>query len=196
MHRYPGTDTDMVGVDNQGGIFLLVEHLRELGHEKIGFLGRCGEIYWATARFGSYVSALNASGLEYDPAWVVDADAASLTDQRLGWESYLEKVESLIQQGVRAWICAAEPVGARLHDWLVARGYSIPRDVSITGFHRPDKVSPGHPPLTSVVASYEAIGAAALKRLLYRIQNPSESTRTILFPCDIFPGATATIPPR
>jgi DNA-binding LacI/PurR family transcriptional regulator len=193
-------DIDTVGIDNFGGIMMLTRHLYELGHRKIGFVGRCAEIQWSSTRFGAYVSALTALGLEYRPERVIEIDADQLTHSQLGGDQYCEQVGRQIEQGVRAWICVAEPVGWRLHAWLNARGIRVPQEVSLTGFHRPDSNSAAdlasnfEASLTSVTASYEAIGAAALQRLLYRIQNPSEATRTILFPCELHSGRSVASP--
>ena len=89
---------------------------------------------------------------------------------------------------VSAIACVNETAGWRLHRWLTGKGLRVPGDVSITGFHRPVLRDPAQPDLTSVVASYEGIGAAALRRLLYRVQNPAEASRTILFPCSLCHG--------
>lgn len=196
MHKYPGTDLDLVGVDNEGGISELLHALYEKGHRKIGFLGRCGQLHWANARLGGYVAGLTEVGLEYNPDWVVDVDFDALANVNGEWSPYLEKVENLVRKkGVTAWMCAAEPGGIQLHKYLVARGLRVPEDVSITGFHRHPEVLEDAPDLTSVGVSYEAIGAAALKRLLFRIQNPVETCRSILFPCELHRGNTIAPPP-
>lgn len=196
MHKYPGTDLDLVGIDNEGGMSQLLHTLYARGHRKIGFLGRCGQLHWANARLGGYVSALTELGLEYDPGLVVDADFDALSSPSGDWTPYLARAEALTRKkGVTAWMCAAEPGGLQLHDYLIARGLRVPQDVSITGFHRHPEVLDGTADLTSVGVSYEAIGAAALKRLLFRIQNPVETCRTILFPCELHPGKTIAAPP-
>jgi len=196
MHKYPGTDLDLVGVDNEGGIGQLLHELFAAGHRKIGFLGRCGRLHWANARLGGYVAALTELGLEYDPSLVVDVDFDALASPQGDWTPYLAKAEALTRKkNVTAWMCAAEPGGMQLHDYLVARGLQVPKDVSITGFHRHPEVLEGTVDLTSVGVSCEAIGAAALKRLLFRIQNPVETCRTILFPCELHPGKTIAPPP-
>ena len=95
-HKYPGVDTDMLGIDNQDGIDALVRHLHGLGHRRIGFLGRSGELHWAAARFGAYVAALTSVGLTYRPEWVVDADFERLTDpNRAGTSSAKPWADSL-----------------------------------------------------------------------------------------------------
>src|SRR5205823_1650506 len=108
----------------------------------------------------------------------------------------ISSVAKLVDQGVRAWICVTETAGWELHAGLEARDFRIPEDVSVVGFHRPEGPTQWGPDLMSVSASYEAMGAAALKRLLYRIQNPAESTRTILVLPELYLGTTAAPPPH
>ena len=190
MHKYPGTDVDMVGIDNEGGMEVLIRTLYEKGHRRIAFLGRCSKLHWATARFSGYVAALSSFELEYRPDWVVDVDFDTISKKEAVWDEHEAKVERLTSEGITAWVCATEPAGWKVHEWLSRRGLRVPEDVSITGFHRPTQPEAGSLDLTSVGASYEAIGGAALKRLQFRIQNPSESSRTVLFPCEFHAGTT------
>ena len=194
-HTYLGVDIDVLGIDNYGGVQLLMARLFALGHRRIGFFGRCGDLYWSSVRFGAYVTALTRLGLTYRPEWVVDASLENLTSLEGNWEKDCMEAKRIVDGGVTAWVCASEPAGWELMTFLRAQGTRVPEDVSIVGFHAPDHHRAEKPLLTSVKASYEAIGAAALKRLMYRIQNPVESTRAILFPCDLQLGqSTAPAP--
>ena len=195
-HKYPGVDIDVLGIDNMSGIELLMNRLYDFGHRKIGFFGRCGALYWSTVRFGAYVTTLTNLGLSYKPGWVVDVGLGPLTNLDSDWSASCAKARALAEDGVTAWVCASEPAGWELMTCLQAGGIRVPEDVSVVGFHAPDQPLSGKPLLTSVKASYEAIGAAALRRILYRVQNPLETTRTILFPCELQVGnSTAPISP-
>jgi LacI family transcriptional regulator len=190
MHRYSDTEVDMVGIDNEGGMELLVRALYNKGHRRIALLGRCAKLHWSLARFSGYVAALTSIGLEYNPGWVVDVDFDTIAEKNAEWGGLDATIEDIMAQGVTAWICATEPAGWMLHDWFTRRGIRVPEDVSITGYHHPSQLEPSRPDLTSIGSSYEAIGAAALKRLHFRLQNPAESSRTILFPCEFHAGST------
>jgi LacI family transcriptional regulator len=196
MHKYPGVDIDVVGLDNQGGMDSLVRHLYAQGHRKIGFFGRNGQLHYASARFGGYVAVLNALGIDYRPDWAVDVDLDSLADSLHSLDAYFPKVEQLIRSGVTAFVCVSESAGWHLYTWLTTHGFRVPEDLSITGFHRPDITDKNMPDLTSVGASYEAIGSAALKRLLFRVQNPAETSRMILFPAELHHGQTVAAPQK
>ena len=190
MHKYPGTGIDMIGIDNEEGMALLVEQLYNQGHRKIGFFGRCKQLHWANVRFGGYVAALTAHGLKFNAKHVIDTSFEDAINFESDWSQYTPQAEKLTKQGVTAWICVSEPAGWNLNQYLTKQGLRVPQDVSITGFHRPTPPEPNQPDMTSVSASHEAIGAAAMRRLLHRIQNPAETSRAILFPCEPYQGQT------
>lgn len=195
MHRYPGTELDVIGIDNESGMNLLMHELYALGHRRIGFVGQCGSVHWANARLGGYLGALTELGMEYNPHWVISADFDTLTDENADWAAQAAEVERLTRdENVTAWMSVCEAGGLKLYEHLSARGLRIPQDLSITGFHRPAQIREDKPSLTSVGASFEGIGAAALKRLLFRVQNPLETYRTILFPCELYHGTSIAAP--
>ena len=195
MYRYPKANIDMIGIENKEGMEVLVDALCDQGHRQIAFIGRCPAFHWSTSRFGGYVTALASHDLEYNSNWVVDVDPETLSRRYADWTHYNQKIAQLVSQRVTALACATEAAGWAAHRWLVHQGIRVPEEVSVTGFHRPARPEPSLPNLTSVNTSYEAMGAAALKRLHLRIQDPSESSRSILFPCVFYPGATIG-PPR
>ncbi len=191
MHNYPGAHIDMVGIDNHGGVELLIRNLYNLGHRRIGYIGRCGSIDWSNVRYGAYASTMSALGLKHRETDIIDVTYDDLVIMESDWTQYAEQAAKLTAKGVTAWVCATEPAGWKIHNGLEQAGFSIPGDVSVTGFHRPNQREPGRPDLTSISASYEAIGAAAIRRIQYRVQNNAEPPRTILFACEDYPGATA-----
>ncbi|PTX97339.1 hypothetical protein DB346_20250 [Verrucomicrobia bacterium LW23] len=191
MHKYTGANVDMVGLDNEGGMEMLLRRLHAAGHRRIGFLGRCSRLHWSTARFGGYVAGLASLGIEYDPALVVDVEFDAISSIEGDWKPYEDTVMRITERhGVTAWMSATEPGGWALYEWFTAMGLKVPGDMSVTGFHRPTNRETARHDLTSVSASYEAMGSAALKRLQFRINNPAETSRSILFPCEYFPGSS------
>ena len=154
----------MIGVDNFAGAERLVEHLNGLGHRRIGFFGCCPELQWSLQRFGGYAASLTKFGLELNPSWVITTESASpMTDINVEMDELLAQAEHLTRKDqVTAWIGASETAGQKLYSWLITHGVRVPEDVSITGFHRDESNPSKLPPLTSVISSYQAIGAAAL----------------------------------
>jgi LacI family transcriptional regulator len=68
IDRPPGQiDADSILLDNAGGVRAAVEHLLDLGHERIGFVGDLPSIFTASERLRGYRTALAARGLPDEP---------------------------------------------------------------------------------------------------------------------------------
>ncbi len=189
--HYPDTPVDVVGIDHLSGTFPLVKHLKELGHERIGFFGLRPELSWARSRFGAYAEALVAYGLPVNFDDVVQAqDDKSVVRFPYIDEAALEKVIQKMGRGVKAWMCANDVIANSLCAGLLQRGIKIPQDVSITGFHRRSYPLAHLPELTTTEVRDDLLGEAALRRMAHRLDHPKESPRLILMPCQFYPGET------
>jgi LacI family transcriptional regulator len=191
IHTYPGLNIDVVGVEEREGMQQLMQHLTASGHDKIGFFGYCTEMSWSRSRHAAYVENLGLMDKPYRPEYVfpVTLDQASYED---AFDLPTDQIESLIAQGVTAWVSASETLGYALTRCLLDKGYKIPQDVNVTGFHAQATPSYGLPKLTSTALASEEIGRAALRRIVNQIANPRESHRTILLPSKIVIGATTS----
>jgi LacI family transcriptional regulator len=98
------------------------------------------------------------------------------------------------EEGVTAWVCAADHQAYQLMLDLNARGIRVPEDCSITGFDGIEP-PPSLKPVTSQRVPNETIGSAALARLLNRIQHPKSHQRKILVETQFVEGATIAKPP-
>ncbi len=193
--HYPDLPIDVIGIDHVGGIFSLVKHLREAGYERIGFAGLMPEHSWMRSRFAAYAEAMLAFGLPFNFEDVVPSSnpLAMLTAQSRDKKAF-EKVIEKIEKGVRAWVCASDVIANSLCAELIQRGYRIPQDVAITGFHRRQFPSESLPQLTTTEMRDDLVGAAALRRLAYRLDHREDTPRLILLPCKFFQGETTPHP--
>lgn len=196
IHTYPGIAMDVVDMNHVLGITQLMDHLHGLGHRRIGFIGRNAELAWAKARFGGYSQTLYGLNLPYDPEHVVDIPTLLLEDPSLidQWAPIWDRVAAAVQDGVTAWMASSDWAGYALCHGLMARGFRVPEDVSITGFDTDDPQMPGCPRLTSVNVPKQEMGAEALRRLLRRGDEPQQPQHTSLFECALFPGQTTAAP--
>jgi LacI family transcriptional regulator len=189
----PGIDT--IDTDDTVGILALVKRLAKAGHTKIGFLTweYTVEGHWATHRFGGYVEALFSLGLQFRPEWTVNVHKAG---PHIKWENITEHVLGIIKnQGVTAWVCAADHQAYRLMEELRTRGVKVPEDCSVTGF---DGLEPPQSfrRLASIRVPHEDIGASAVARLLSRIVHPKAPRRKILVEGLLVEGDTIAPPPH
>jgi DNA-binding LacI/PurR family transcriptional regulator len=138
------------------GVTPPVEHLAELGHERIGFLGGRAEYEHVREREACWRAALSGVGLPVGPVVHVgdEPGAAAL---------------ALLAEDPTAVVCASDVLALAV--LLAARslGLSVPGDVSVTGFDDSPLAALASPALTSVRVDYAEFGAAAASALLAAI---------------------------
>jgi DNA-binding LacI/PurR family transcriptional regulator len=189
--HYPELPIDVIGIDHLSGMFPLVKHLQKTGHERIGFFGLRADISWVRSRFAAYAEALVTYGLPIDFDNVVSIrDPQTIVTFPLLDQAAFEEVLRKIDGGVRAWVCANDVTGNSLCAALLKRGIRIPEDVSVTGFHRRQYPWAHLPQLTTTEVKDDLIGEAALRRMAYRLDHPTEVHRLILMPCKFSQGET------
>jgi DNA-binding LacI/PurR family transcriptional regulator len=191
------SQVDVVGMDNIVIMFQIVDRLCQLGHQRIGFVGRCQAMAWASERFAGYVNALDRLGIPYRPEWVIDIDETPMLNEGHEdyWRQRLDRVESLRNdEGVEAWVCSSDWPAFQLYRGMVDRGYDLPKDLSITGFDDTEPVHLGCPPVTSVRVPREVIGEAALRRLLHLVEQPQSQPCQSNFPCELRLNGTIDSP--
>ncbi|MBC8011616.1 MAG: LacI family DNA-binding transcriptional regulator [Burkholderiales bacterium] len=196
VHDFPGTSADLIGVDDRAGVAELVAHFMEAGHRRIGFFGLCPGVSWSGSRFAAYVEALFRHGLEFDAKDVVRLDeAAALSPSEFGADDWAKKIDERRRAGVDAWLCASAITGRSLCRHFIETGTEMPRDVALASCHGGSaRTSVGLPPITTTDVVDEELGAAAVRRLMTRIENPRESRRSILVPCRLSVGTTTRAP--
>ena len=191
IHQYPGTLIDHVGIDDRSGIALLVEHLHASGLKRIGFFGYCREMSWARSRLAAFMEAQMSLDLAYHPkdtiAVTLEEAAAPVYFPEGDWTTAIRKQ---MKEGVDAWVCASSGTAQSLCRYFTSQGIRMPEDVSVTGYHASMNMLQGLPVISSTLISDEELGAAALRRLLHRLQHPDESQRSILLPSKFLQGET------
>jgi LacI family transcriptional regulator len=191
VHHYPETNIDHIGIDDRTGLSSLMSHLRDGGHTRIGFFGLCREMSWACSRFSAYVENLIRMGLPYEPQNVIEISLAeAMAPSVFECGDWTKSVISRVKAGVDAWVCSSAATAYTLCRCFRDRGFRIPDDVAVTGYHNNQSIPADLPLLTATVVADEELGAAALRRLLHRFSHPDESQRSILLPARFIGGET------
>ena len=171
-NRESNVDVDCVGQNDSDAVEGLVAHLNALGHRRIGFLRETEDAWPANARQAGYFSAMTRRGLQHDLHILVRPGPAAQTQ---AWDRCHRRVAQSISRGVRAWICYHDGIAYDLMQWLLAAKFRVPQDVSVCAFDNLEPPGKKLPKLTSIDWPFEDIGAAAVRRLLRRLQEPSAS---------------------
>ena len=194
LEDYEELSIDSIDTNHHTGIVRMVDRLFALGHRRIGFVTWCYPLggHWRIERFSAFVYGIFANGLEFRQNWVFNVHKAT---PELDAGQIADKVgRTTREDGVTAWVCAADHQAYQLMIDLQLRGINVPSDCSVTGFDGIEP-PPGLKPVASLRVPNEAIGAAALIRLINRLEHPSSPKRKILVETEFFEGATLARPP-
>ena len=191
VHHYPGAPIDLIGIDERTGMRTLISHLQAAGRRRIGFFGLCPKVSWSSSRYAGYVEAMVSLDLPFDSSLTLRlTPEEALNSGMFSAGAWAADVLELTRSGVDAWVCPSELIGYSLVSFLMENGVSIPETVAVTGFHATIDAPAGLPQLTSITVPDEELGAAAGRRLVYRLSHRDETTRAILIPGKFVQGKT------
>ncbi len=154
-----------VTVDDRKGAWLAVEHLLQLGHRSIGYLGTENRPRSNRHRLEGYQQALAAAGISCRDAWAViasDTDTSYEEDVTVG-QALLPR---LLDAGVTAVFCYNDmlAIGALLA--CRKRGIFVPEELSVIGFDDIQMADYVTPRLTTIQQPKVRLGQLAMEMLL------------------------------
>jgi len=156
--------------DEAAGIRLAVEHLRALGHKRIGHVAGPQDLSTGDTRRRAFRQAAG----ERAPITV----AGSYTEH-----SGATAAGELLREGPTAVIAANDLLALGVLDALAAAGLRCPDDVSVVGFN--DMPMMSRLGITTVRIPHHDLGAQAARTLLARIEDPALRPGRLLLPCEL-----------
>ncbi|GGT24133.1 LacI family transcriptional regulator [Streptomyces kurssanovii] len=181
-----GLSTDCVVSSNRTGVHEGVSHLVAQGHRRIGFIGDLpAKLYTRRERLAGYTSALEEAGLPYDRTLVTGAHgqetAAAATTRLLGLAdppTALFAGNNIVAMGVVAQLTRAGR-----------------KDVALVAFDDLPLAEVLEPALTVVAQDPAAIGEAAARTALARLDGDRSRARTVTVPTRLVVRGSSR-PPR
>jgi DNA-binding LacI/PurR family transcriptional regulator len=172
--RFDANETDAVVVDNRAAARDTTSRLLAAGHERIALL--IDETEWTTGeeRQRGYLDALAARKIRVDESLIVQA----------GWdaEEAMAAAQRILSRPDRPTAVFAANNVLTEGTWRAAQalGLGIPSDVSIVGFDDAPWMTMVQPGVSTRLQDAGALGAAAMRALLDRIETPDAPVRTIV----------------
>jgi DNA-binding LacI/PurR family transcriptional regulator len=184
--RVRGDVLDVIVNDEDHGAQLVLEHLIELGHERIVHVDG-GKGAGAAARRSAYGNAMRRSGLEAHAA-VLPGDFTE--------EAGVRAAERLLAAGrlPTAVFAGNDLAAAGLLDRLEVAGLDVPGDVSIVGYDNTFLAALHHMSLTTVNQPRPEIGRLALDLLLERLDGRREPEVRMIRPSLVVRRTTGPAP--
>jgi DNA-binding LacI/PurR family transcriptional regulator len=158
---------DSVITDNISGAMKVVDHLIELGHKKIGFIGGPLSHVSLNERYIGYKEALKSNGINKDKKFITFCEPQfEVSDAYEEMKKLLEKLDEL----PTAFFAANDLIAIGAIKALKEANYLVPDDISIVGFDDIEMSKHVTPTLSTVKVSKEDMGIKGAKRILELIE--------------------------
>lgn len=194
VHRY-GSLVETVGPDDFEAMRMLLGHLAGEGHERVGYVAKVRELSWSLCRYAALVHATCEQGMELCADDVLEAEVESYYAQSFAnWDVIAATViERAELYGTRAWITLSDHAAAILIERLRAVGLRVPEDIVVTGYHGSEERNASKQrEISTVYFPSRAMGAAAINRLIHRINTREPAQLSTYFTPSLLVGASTT----
>ncbi len=154
--RTPGIIS--VRSDTAQGARLATEHLLQLGHKRIAFIGGPAASHSSAQRRNGYLAALQDAGLRPDHRLLIPGAGEAGDGRRaLPW---------LLDLGATGVVCYNDLTALGLLAASSSSGIAVPGHLSVVGIDNVPMGSLSYPPLTTADQRVEELGRAAMKAAL------------------------------
>jgi LacI family transcriptional regulator len=179
VDRIVDADVDQVGVENEPGACVLVEHLLSLGHQRIGMITGLPGLSTTVEREIGYRRAHQRRRVEVDPSLLVCGES-SVDGGRRAVYRLLDRPDP-----PTALFSANNAMTVGALTALENRGVAVPADMAVVAFDDFEFSPLVRPRLTTAAQPCHAMGARAVQLLLRRLADPSLPFQTVRIPASI-----------
>lgn len=166
FNREPNNeDIHFISVNNEKGMSLAVQHLKELGHEKIALLSYPPQYTTLHKRYLGYMAAMKNFGLEIDESLVYCGEYTH--------ENTFEFVSEVLARADKptSFITTTDQQAISVMDSVSRLGFKIPEQISVVGFGDIDIASHPYISLTTISSQKKLMAELALEKLINLIES-------------------------
>lgn len=190
--RFPGLCHSVVGNEPQA-LGDLVRHLRELGHQRIGWLGGNANLGRHDARLSALQGALKAAGLGLDPSYCVALEQADRAEGLEAAQAMLGRVRR--KDFPTAFVCYNTLMALGAVRAFEREGLKVPSDISVASADGSPAAVVETPRVTAAGSSPAKLGEAAAK-LVVEMDGSDESFTELTLSAQLLVGDTTGPAPR
>lgn len=180
-----------VAIDDYHGAKDAVNHLLQLGHRSIGYIGVGNRPYSNQRRLQAYQDSLAVVGVVPPENWV----AIASTEHRLHEDDVgvgQSLLPMLLNAGVTAVFCYNDMVAVGVLMGCRRLGVNVPEQLSVIGFDDSPIAQYVMPPLTTIQQPKLELGQTAMSMLL-DVLNGKSVQNSVLFPTLVVRSSTANL---
>ncbi|MGM7698081.1 LacI family DNA-binding transcriptional regulator [Microbacterium sp. A84] len=170
-----------VSVDNVAGGRLAVQHLLDLGHKRIAFIGGAPNLRQFTQRALGARAAMRDAGLDPNE-YLIEVSVSGL-----GIRDGQSAVDLLLENGMpEAIFCGNDMLAFGAYRGLVDAGYRVPDDIALVGYDDIDFAKDWVVPLTSIRQPIDELGHLAAQLLIEHSANDEHHVhRQVILPPEL-----------
>lgn len=186
---HPGQPLHTVSVANQEAMRAVLQHLIELGHRRVAYLGDVNSQRTDAARQAGYKAALARAGIALAPELIVTCDGHP--------EAAIESMHELLRLHTppTAVCCASDVMALGAMRAIRARRLRVPEDVSVTGFDDLFFAAYLMPPLTTVRQPLRQMGQMAME-ILFKLMSGQEAPAQTKVEAELIVRGSTAKPPK
>ena len=160
--------------DDHAGIGLVVQHLVDMGHTRIGHVSGPHSMSTGHGRYQAFLSWTQSLGVKIDSSAIEEAEWYRV-------DAGLSSAEALLERrpDITAIVCANDLLAMGAYRAVRQRGLTVGADVAITGYNDIPLLDLLEPPLTSVRVPYRQMGSEAAALLISMLSNSSAADEPI-----------------
>jgi GntR family transcriptional regulator of arabinose operon len=182
-YPYPDrSNYDLVGIDNRRVGYMITHHLFERGCRRVIFVTQSGSASTIDARIAGFVEAVVKDAGNFASSLVHQCDPRD--------EDVIRKI--MTTQSPDGILCGNDVTAGILMHTLSNLGVKIPDDVLVAGIDDVKYAELLRVPLTSMRQPCEAIGNAAFRAMMERIESPESPARDVLLGCELIVRKSTT----
>jgi LacI family transcriptional regulator len=173
--RYvPGVQADYVGNDNRVATEIATNHLLDLGHEHLAYVGLTRSTSTGRERVAGFRQAMKLRNATLREDWVVECDATR-TD---GFQALLSLFKA--RDRPSGIVCFDDDIAFGVMLGLRSLGLEPGRDCSVIGIDDYPEAALWRPGLTTVAIERKKIGQLAGRMLIDRIEDSSRPVENVV----------------
>ena len=178
-----------VGMNDFLAFSWMVDHLVEMGHKKIVYIGGCDSYnYEEVRRYEGFEAAVKRHGIEMLDKWEYIGDDPC---EWVGYQVVRANFPKLTEKH-DAFCCANDPLAIGWIKALNSFGYTVPKDISVTGYDNLVPAQLFEMNLTTLCNYVSRMGKIAAEEAV-RLIDPAEEGHRIIIDSELVKGETVAV---
>jgi DNA-binding LacI/PurR family transcriptional regulator len=173
----PNLSHSAVKLDSAGAAFQAAIHLHEHGHGSIGLINTPQESPHGKEMYDGFQEGLRARGGSASQLFIRTVNEFSI---EAGYQAGLMLVNSALKPTAVFAVSDALAIGAMRA--FKDRGYQVPEDIAVIGYHDLEIASLVEPPLSTVSAPIHDLGMKSMNMLLQLVGSGQKKCENIILP--------------